>query len=256
MEMVTEIIQTGSALENNTNAKSSSSWLSLMLQAVNSDGWNPRQVAQLAGHDDMVQILDAAGGGDGKAGMEDEFVYDEYWLCPDAVGSAHGVNDEEHDNDANDNPQHHVDVADILTVELQGGYWENGELLFSPEEEHQEEEEFGDQDDEDSNSEGYAGNDYPEDNDNGDQVWLAEEKDGDDDDDDSDQEDGMTSFRNAPVDYNGTILHRVPPPWATTYAYDDADDEYDAGYGDHQVEAQRQFSYDPKWDREEDDDGW
>lgn len=285
VELLTEILQAScNAVGDDDDEKPIAavarqpSWLQIMLHAVNGDGWTPYQVAQLAGHEAIVQMLESVGGSSerGLSNMEEDYVYDEYWLY-----SENAVSDEYESTTTNsnvvDDPNHMMN-KDMLTVELQGGYWENGELIFAPDEDRQDEEELGDHDDEDSNSEGYAANEYPdeqlhnrcggdadEEEDDFDDAWYPEEKqelNGDDElyYDDSDREGDTTSFRRIPVHSNGTSIHQDnSSPRVSSYVYDDADDEYDASYGENHVVArmpqqERHFAYDREWDKEEDDE--
>ena len=127
-----------------------------MIAAVDGEGRTPYQVAELSGHDQICSILAA---GDG-------FVFDVYCLDESSSG---------HDNLVPGTGTVDSDEAQIVTCcELQGGvgYWDDkGELVLEiPLDERDASDQHAD-DEEDSNSENWDGNDYPDNEDDNEDVF-------------------------------------------------------------------------------------
>lgn len=130
-----------------------------MSEAADGDGRTPYELAQLAGHDSVCQVLEAFGGD------ASNYVYDIFYL--DDMFLRSGENDDIIEND--DDP--------IASVELASGvgYWTPlGELVLEAPEKHQASlDHFFDGDGEiDSNCEEYGGNDYPDEDASDDDSWA------------------------------------------------------------------------------------
>jgi hypothetical protein len=126
-----------------------------MIDATDAQGQTPYEVAQLAGHDAMVDVLQAFGAD------TTSFVYDMYCL----EGRMEGCDDDDDDNEQLD-----AENTQVMSCMIENGigYWNSeGELQLeapssaSPQDaEARRLEEEGQE--EDSNDEGWEGNDYPD----------------------------------------------------------------------------------------------
>jgi hypothetical protein len=161
-----------------------------LTEAVDSDGRTPYEVAQLSGHDSVCEILEAFGGDTSN------FVYDIFCLDEDAnrrpqnyypnggtttttttgaaAGTAGGTTIDGDGNTTTGNHHYYNQMTDQpMAVELMSGvgYWTpEGELVLeAPEKSPASLDHVFDEDGEiDSNCEEYGGNDYPEEEDWGD----------------------------------------------------------------------------------------
>jgi hypothetical protein len=143
----------------------------LLTQAVDAEGNIPYRTAQLVGHDAVADVIASFGG-------DDDYVYDVYCLDESPPDD-----DDSNLSSSAENPEQ----VKLCHLENGVGYWdEKGELVveipapetgFRPIDQ--------DDGDEDSNSENWDGNDYPDDEES----------------EDSDEEDDST-FRNAAADWS------------------------------------------------------
>lgn len=189
------------------------------------DNRSPFEVAELMGHTQVIQVLEAYGL------YTSNYVYDLY--CLDDIAASGG---EEASMEDSSTPQNNSTVdseapksipmddfapvgamsheSEDWTCQLHGGfgYWDDGgHLLLTTDKDqliHEKDEVNDDNDDEDSNDEGYIGNDYP---DEGVVYWGGGGLGADVDDDSEDEGYNDTNFRYAP--------------------YDNGEDDYDAAYG-------------------------
>ncbi|KAL7560024.1 hypothetical protein ACA910_013515 [Epithemia clementina (nom. ined.)] len=179
------------------------------------DGRTPYQIAQLMGHESVSKVLEAFGAD------VTNYAYDLYSL--DIVEDATGM----HLSNSNNENRHPktMEEEEDLHCDLQGGYgyWdEEGRLMLEAIDNHLLEHDAfekldgsNDDVDEDSNDEGFVGNDYPDE----DEVNWSTTRDGPSDDDDNDdvEDDDFeigqqdNTFRRAPVDLG--------------------DEDFDAAYG-------------------------
>ena len=179
-----------------------------LIDAVDAEGRTPYEVAQLSGSTQICEVLEAYGGDQRNSLLSNgSFVYDMYYL--DESCSHQTTNSQ--DGSDSDNQ--------AVTCELEGGvgYWkESGELVLEIPKDREDlllEIENGDYD-EDSNSENWEGNDYPEDEYGG-KVCFDDDDDDDDDDDEVD-----VSFR-----------HRSVNMPRSAFNFEDDDFAHDASYG-------------------------
>ena len=158
---------------------------------MDGDGRTPYQIAELMGHELVIQVLEAFG-----ADISN-YVYDIY--CIDGSSEVDMTENQSlHPLDDNDSP-----VGQDLSCHLKGGYgyWdEDGQLMLEAFDRHELEndgyEKDEEEDDEDSNDEGHVANDYPDEEDE-ERQWGSQE-DGESDDEDILEQDN--TFRHAPVD--------------------------------------------------------
>jgi hypothetical protein len=157
-----------------------------LADAVDQQGLTPYEVAELSGHQHVCEVLEAFGADTSN------YVFDIY--CLD-------------DGDENDKDESESKDIEPMSLELQGGvgYWnEEGQLILEMDENAINDED--DHDEEDSNDEGWDGNDYPEDEDEHVGGWGG---------DDEEEDLPDNTFRN-----------RAAKPYE-----EDNDVEYDASYG-------------------------
>lgn len=133
-----------------------------ILYGVDVDGKTPIQVAQMSGHDAVVEVLSSFAIANGSESNADD-AYDFYCL----VSDRHPDGEEQSEVENPDEVEHVV-----LNCQLQNGcmgYWDaRGELVLLAPTAGENDSLHGDgNDDDDSNDEGYEGNDYPEDFDDG-----------------------------------------------------------------------------------------
>jgi hypothetical protein len=154
-------------------------------QAVNGENLTPYQVAQLLSHEQVCQVLEVFGG---DSTYDSGFVIDVYCLDEDNTI---------HDDDITTHHRNTNNDDDPVTCELLGGvgYWdERGELVLELPQSNSnggvDEALYTNDDDADSNSEGWEGNDYPDVEE--DDYELYDDK----DDDDGDDAQPDVSFRN------------------------------------------------------------
>ncbi len=133
-----------------------------MMEAVDGDGRTPYEVAQLVGHQDVCQVLEAYGGD------TTNYVYDIFYV--DDAKSSHTSTSSDNDivtgfrsmanGDEDDDPH-----SKIMTAELTSGvgYWTpEGELILEADERCSRSLSYETDGDIDSNCEEYGGNDYPD----------------------------------------------------------------------------------------------
>jgi Transcription factor Iwr1 len=134
-----------------------------MMEAADGDGRTPYEVAQLSGHADVCQVLEAHGGD------TTNYVYDIFLPDEDAPSirpasaagesKVDGIGSADNDNDHDDSP------PPMLTAELSSGvgYWTpEGELILEADERCSRSLSYETDGDIDSNCEDYGGNDYPD----------------------------------------------------------------------------------------------
>lgn len=148
---------------NGTKNNNSSSILSMM-EAVDGDGRTPYEVAQMVGHHDVCQVLEAYGGD------TTNYVYDIFFL-DDGTNYPTGSDDDtmmESKGDGHDDDDDDHFPSKIMTAELTSGvgYWTpEGELVLEADEKCSRSLSYETDGDIDSNCEEYGGNDYPDEED-------------------------------------------------------------------------------------------